>query len=219
MVFYGLRLEYTLEGSLNYISWKDRMEVVLEDNGLKEYIDNDIQKPPTFNAEDLEEQKKIVEKATMIVLEGVQDHIVSNLHGKENPCEMWQALTKSFQNSSDHKKLAVKDNIQNIMMQKGDTIPQYISRFTECHDELGQVGFIVAEDDLVNLTLPGLPKSWHNYQDLVNERENLPNWELLQSNLVQKEIKQNIRDTTSSKCDDEDHCALSRKAKKRKGKK
>jgi len=39
MAFYGLRLEYALEGSLNYIECKDKMEVVLEDNGMKEFID------------------------------------------------------------------------------------------------------------------------------------------------------------------------------------
>jgi len=41
MAFYGLRLEYALEGSLNYIAWKDRMEVVLEDNGLKDFVDQE----------------------------------------------------------------------------------------------------------------------------------------------------------------------------------
>ena len=45
MYFNGLRLEYALEGSLNYIAWKDRMEAVLEDNGLKEFIDIDMPKP------------------------------------------------------------------------------------------------------------------------------------------------------------------------------
>ena len=39
MSFNGLRLEYDLEGSSNYIAWKDRMEAVLDDNGLKEFID------------------------------------------------------------------------------------------------------------------------------------------------------------------------------------
>ena len=39
MAFNGLRLEYALDGSPNYIAWKDRMEVVLEDNGPKEFID------------------------------------------------------------------------------------------------------------------------------------------------------------------------------------
>ena len=45
MAFNGLRLEYALEGSSNYIAWKDRMEAVLEDNGLKEFIDNNVPKP------------------------------------------------------------------------------------------------------------------------------------------------------------------------------
>ena len=45
MSFKGLRLEYALEGSSNYVAWKDRMEAVLEDNGLKEFVDTDFQKP------------------------------------------------------------------------------------------------------------------------------------------------------------------------------
>ena len=44
MSFNGLRLEYALDGSLNYIAWKDMMEAVLEDNGLKEFIDSDVPK-------------------------------------------------------------------------------------------------------------------------------------------------------------------------------
>ena len=45
MYFNGLRLEYAPEGSSNYIAWKDRMEAVLEDNGLNEFIDAEIPKP------------------------------------------------------------------------------------------------------------------------------------------------------------------------------
>ena len=39
MYFNGLRLEYDLEGSSNYIAWKVGMEVVLDENGLKEFIE------------------------------------------------------------------------------------------------------------------------------------------------------------------------------------
>ena len=35
MDFNMVRLEYVLDGISNYIAWKDRMEVVLKDNGLK----------------------------------------------------------------------------------------------------------------------------------------------------------------------------------------
>ena len=93
-------------------------------------------------------------KARRIILEGVRDHIVSNLHGKE---------TYLFQNTNDHGKLALKDKIKNINMEKGDIIVKYLTKFTQCWDELGSVSFIVFEDDLVNLALLGLPKSWENY--------------------------------------------------------
>ena len=42
MNFNGLRHEYSLEGSSNYVSWNNMMEEALEDNLLKEYIDNDV---------------------------------------------------------------------------------------------------------------------------------------------------------------------------------
>ena len=45
MSFNGLQLEYALEGNSNYIACKDRMEAVLDDNGLKEFIDAEIPKP------------------------------------------------------------------------------------------------------------------------------------------------------------------------------
>ena len=45
MAFNGLRLEYALDGSSNYIAWKDHMEAVLEDNSLKDFIDQEVPKP------------------------------------------------------------------------------------------------------------------------------------------------------------------------------
>ena len=69
MGFYGLRLEYALDGSSNYISWKDCMEVVLEDNGLKDLIDQEVPKPT--DKTELVEWGKCVARARRILLEGV----------------------------------------------------------------------------------------------------------------------------------------------------
>ena len=63
MAFNGLRLEYALEGSYNYIAWKYMMEEVLEDNGLKEFIDNDVPKPVVTDVANLDAWKNKVAKA------------------------------------------------------------------------------------------------------------------------------------------------------------
>ena len=62
MVFYGLRHKYALEGNLNYIAWNGRMEVVLEEDGLKDFINQEIPKPTAANAQELVEWKKCVAK-------------------------------------------------------------------------------------------------------------------------------------------------------------
>ena len=71
MAFNGLRLEYALEGSSNYISCKDRMEAVLEDNGLKQFIDIDVPKHVVEDAANLDAWQKKVAKVRRILLEGV----------------------------------------------------------------------------------------------------------------------------------------------------
>ena len=64
-----------------------------------------------------------------------------------------------FQSSSDHRKLALKDKLRKIKMEKGNTIHKYLTKFNQCRDEHGSVWITVVDDDLVNLALIGLPKS------------------------------------------------------------
>ena len=100
------------------------MEAVLEDNGLKDFIDNDVPKPGSSDAALLDAWKKKTEKMRRILLEGVKDHIVSNLHGKATPFLMCKALTDLFQRRSDQRKLALKDKLKKIKLEKGDSIPK-----------------------------------------------------------------------------------------------
>ena len=83
------------------------MEVVLEDKNMKEFIDSDIPKLVASNAKDLAAWKKNVAKERMILLEGVRDHIVSYLHGKETPYAMCNYLIYLFHNNNENRKMAL----------------------------------------------------------------------------------------------------------------
>ena len=77
------------------------MEAVLEDNGLKEFIDSDVPKPGSSDVALLDAWQKKTTKMRRILLEGEKDHIVSSLHWKSTPFLMWKALTDLFQSKSD----------------------------------------------------------------------------------------------------------------------
>ena len=98
-------------------------------------------------------------------------------------------------------------------------MPKYLTRFTQCRDELGSVGVTRNDEELVSLALLGLPKSWHSYQDSVNGQEKLLGWERLWLDLVQEEIKRSTRDGYLSKGADEENYAFAAKAKKGNNKK
>ena len=85
--------------------------------------------------------------------------------------------------------MALKDKLRNIKIEKGDSMPKYLTKFIQCRDELGSVGVNVDDEDLVSLALLGLSNSWNSYQDSVNGWEKLPGWERLWSYIVQEEIK------------------------------
>ena len=87
------------------------MEAVLEDNGLKDFIDQEVPKPVAANAQELVEWKKCVVRARRILLEEVRDHIVLSLHGKETSFSMWKTLKYLYQNNNDQRKLALKDKL------------------------------------------------------------------------------------------------------------
>lgn len=177
------------------------MQAVLEDNGLKDFIDQEF--PKSTDATQLAEWKKCVARARRILLEGVRDHIVSSLHGKETPFSMCKTLKDLYQNSIYQRKLALKDKLRKIKCEKGDMISTYLNKLTTCKDELGSVGITTVDDDMVSLTLLSLPKSWYSYQDSVNGREKLPDWERFWSDLMREEIRRSTRDESSSSKEDE----------------
>jgi len=57
--------------------------------------------------------------------------------------------------------LALKDKLEKINMEKGETIQKNLTKFTQFWDELGSFGVILPKYYLVSPTLLGLPKSWH----------------------------------------------------------
>eukprot|EP00253_Pinus_taeda_P035208 PITA_35208 len=166
MAFNGLRLEYALNGSSNYIAWKDHMETILEDIGLKDFIDQEV--PKLTDKTKLVEWGKCVARARRIPLEGVQDHIVSSLHGKESPISMWKTLKDLYQNRSDQRKLALKDKLRKIKCEKGHSISTFLNKITTCRDELASVGVTTSDEDMEEIrrsTRDGASSSKHDDEE------------------------------------------------------
>jgi hypothetical protein len=87
-----------LEGASNFIPWRENIALVLEEQGLWEFVEgNPI--PPTNPTQFATHIKKDV-KEKRIIIDGVKDHTISHLSGKKTGKEIWESLTKLYQSNN-----------------------------------------------------------------------------------------------------------------------
>ena len=120
MASHGLKDQDRLDGASNYVIWKTKILTVLEQYDLEAYVksivvvlvDNNQRKK--YKAEQGKEKRHI--------LDGVPDHVVSHLQGKDTTRDMWEALCSLYEGSSKQQKMYLEQNLQRNLMEKGDGV-------------------------------------------------------------------------------------------------
>jgi len=81
MVTIGLHDQDKLDGVSNYVIWKARMSFLLVEYGLKAYVYAMVVVPQ--DAEQQKEYIKVMARVKWLILDGVWDHVVSHIVGKD----------------------------------------------------------------------------------------------------------------------------------------
>jgi len=81
MAILGLRFEDKLDGASNFCPWRERISLVLEENGLQEIAEGKVA-APTDLVQLAAHTKKDV-KARRILVDGDKEHIIPHLSGKK----------------------------------------------------------------------------------------------------------------------------------------
>ena len=88
-----------MEGASNYVIWKARISFPLDEHDLKHFINS--AKAERVDAATSRAFKKNMAKAKWLILDGVSDHIVSDISSKGTTKEMWDALAMLYEGSSE----------------------------------------------------------------------------------------------------------------------
>jgi hypothetical protein len=69
-------------------------------------------------------------------------------------------------------------------------VSSYITRITQVHDELGVVGEVISDGEMVRTALNGFSEKWNTFVKGVVSRENCPNWERLWDDFIHEETRE-----------------------------
>ena len=106
-----LRLEDRLDGAGNFVPWKARLVLILEENELWDEVvynttTDPIVVPASTDAQALSVFNKKDIKARRIILDVVKDHVIPHISSKTRAYQMWDALIKLFQSSNENRKMS-----------------------------------------------------------------------------------------------------------------
>jgi hypothetical protein len=86
-----------LDGASNFVPWKLRLQILMEEADLWEHVEKVILEPT--NPTQLATHQKKEAKAKRIILDSVKDHFISHIAEKKTGKDMFGALVELFQNS------------------------------------------------------------------------------------------------------------------------
>jgi hypothetical protein len=99
---------------------------------------------------------------------------------------MFDALKKLFERNNTNRAIALKHQLQNVKMTKADTVATFLMKISEIKDQLGAIGEIISDREIVMLTLNGLPSHREPFIQSISGRSKLPKFDRLRADCTQE---------------------------------
>ena len=106
MVAHGLRDQDRLDGASNFVIWKARILIVLDEHHIKDHALNTIVVP--VDVDPLKKYEEAQAKEKRMITDEVKDHVIPHIAEKNTTREMWEALTTMYQGSSIHRRCCLR---------------------------------------------------------------------------------------------------------------
>jgi hypothetical protein len=163
MSVFQMRAEDRLDGASNWSPWKTRITFALEDLELWDIVQAPVVVPPVTAPVLVIEFRKRNNKAKRIICDGVRDHVIPHLTGKDYAFEMWESLCKLYQSPNQNRKMVLQDKLKSIQMLDFELVTSFLGRFTQIRDELAVVEEIVDPDFMVRTVVNNITKPWGSF--------------------------------------------------------
>ena len=106
------KLDEKLEGADNFRAWKYRISLVLEENELDSYTNEEVLVLEGDEAKDLHKNKLVMAKR--IIADSIKDHLIPQVSSLKKPKAMFDALTKLFKEKNINWKMTLRNQLKNV---------------------------------------------------------------------------------------------------------
>ena len=186
------KLDEKLEGADNFRAWKYRVMLILEENNLEGFIEEDI--PELEEDEAKAKHKKSLVKAKRIIADSIKDHLIPHVSSLKTPKQMFDALSRLYEGKNINRKMTLRTQLKNVKMQDSESIQSYFTRVSQIREQIEAIGDSVEEVELVMTTMNGLPRTRDPFIKGLCSRRKLMKYNRLWEDCTQEEARLEARE-------------------------
>ena len=112
----NMKVEDRLEGASNFIPWKSRVLLLVEENDLLQYVKAKVPEPE--GEEDKPRWRKDDAKVRRILVDSVRDHLVPQISEKTTARRMFKTIKNLLEHISINVTLTLRNQLLNMKMMK-----------------------------------------------------------------------------------------------------
>jgi hypothetical protein len=195
-----------LQGAHNYIIWCYKVMMTLMQEGWWSFIlpeegsDGSSTSSGGGTVETMEETSYGVArprptpnraaqhiKAGRLIISTLGNGVIIHL---TNPKETWNRLDAKYNVKGSFRRLALKKKLYSLRLLEGKSLDSHLQEINLLVHQLARLGTTVEEEDLVNLTLNSLPKSWATFISI--HKASPPSFPALEGLLVQEDLSRDL---------------------------
>ncbi|PRQ57531.1 putative gag-polypeptide of LTR copia-type [Rosa chinensis] len=165
----------------NFVKWSYQFQSVLDGNDIFGFFDGTSPSPPQYvfteeegvTTEVTQAYKiwKKTDKALLsLLIATLDDDTMEIIVGCKSSRQAWLSLQERFSTVSRANIMQLKTDLQTI--KKGaDSIERYLLRVKHARDQLNSVGVTMSDEDIIVVTLNGLPDEFAMLKMVIRGRE------------------------------------------------
>jgi hypothetical protein len=206
-----MKSENKLDGASNFRAWKTRIDLILAKNKVLDIVKGKIVEPEFEEGKEKEPQNvAFMEKfkdgdinAMIIIVDSIKDHFIPYISHLDSSKKIYDALTNLFSVRNIGQVMSLKNEFRDLKMNNYDNITSYFVRISQLRDQLKSIEEIILENELVNIVLNGLPKTWDTFAASMNTRKEYPTFEELCTCCAQEESRISEKEKPQKKYNDQ----------------
>jgi hypothetical protein len=131
-------------------------------------------------------------RARRLIISTVRDSLMLSIIHILDPEVIWLKLKGMCQIQSSSCRLALREELYTLRLAERKTIAEHLQKVNLLVTQLAGLGIPVANEDLIDIMINSLPKSWSTFKGIQKGRERMPTFNELEGLMLHEEVSRDI---------------------------